>query len=254
MSPETRGPRTGRVPPHLRDKLEEKRERERRRELRGPLARRWWAIAGYVVVALLVGVAAGRGTAPDPLAAAVPVVRDQVAPLGNQADGIWTLGVGGNPPVSDGLAQLAGGDPSLVRENTEAWLQAYDTAIADLREVSVPAAGEGVRSLFLGAARVSRDAVEVLGRAAEEDGTLREVLITEARRLRTRSEGMLRAAQNALTRLEAEVSGEPAPPGPDTVAPSPLPELRATPAPAGSPAPGGQPGGGLEQPSPTSSP
>lgn len=254
MSPETRGPRTGRVPPHLRDRLQEKQERERRRELDGPLARRWWAIAGYVVVALLVGLAVGRGTASDPLAAVLPVLRDQVAPAGFQADGIWTLGVGGNPPVRDGLDQLAGGDPSLVRQSADAWLEAYDTAIADLRELTVPVAGEGVRSLFLDAARVSRDAVQVLARAAEEEGPLREVLITEARRLRTRSEGMLRAAEGAVSRLEAHVSGEPAPPGPDTVVPSPLPELRATPAPAGSPTDGGQAGGGAEQPSPTTSP
>lgn len=247
MTSDTRGPQPGKVPPHVRERLERKRAQAEERRRKGPPYRRWWAIAAYVAAALLIGLGAGLSLRPDPLADALDVVRGEVLPVGFQADSAWTLGTGGNPAISEGLTSLTTqNDPAVVQQNSQAWLDAYDeavTTLTGLRDLPAPAAAiTGLLSQFV---QTSRDAVEVLAVAADEEGDLRATLLTEVRRLRGRAQALLQEARAAVRRLEVEVLGEPVTPGPDTVVPPSQEPLRPTPAP--SPAAGATPDG---EPSP----
>ncbi|HEX2028711.1 MAG TPA: hypothetical protein VHF25_12025, partial [Nitriliruptorales bacterium] len=172
----TRGPRPGRVPPHIQDRLEAKRQRAERLQLLGPWYRRNPFVAAVAaVVGLVAGVVIGRVTAPDPVAEAAEAAEG----LQMRADAAlaqWESGTpSGAPPVSQAVDQLRSGDAALVTQWLDSWLTGYDTAIRGLDGEDVPVAAAGVRDLLLAALELQRDATATLGAAATVDGAGRDV-------------------------------------------------------------------------------
>ncbi len=213
MTTSTRGPGTGKVPPHIQDRLAAKRARAERRELLGP----WYRRAPFVgVVAALIGLSAGiaigRVTAPDPLAAAADELGSLALAV-EQSAMIWESGLPtGERSVQSGLTTLRDGDPSVVTEHLDTWLRAYGQAIAALEAAEVSPAADGARQLFVAAAELSRDATETVGAAAAVDADAREVLLIEAERIRARAVTYADAGQRVLQRLQGEdLRSEPSP-------------------------------------------
>lgn len=170
------------------------------------LARRQrWAVIGVVsLIALAAGVPIGRATAPDPDTAARPAVESTVLPLALEADGIWTSSSDGRVAVSEALVRLRrDGDPTLVDDNLEGWLQAYDAALVRLAAEDLPSAARPVQRQLIAAVTLSRDAVEVLAHAARvNDEPLRRDLTTEVGRLRSRSEQLTQSARSSTSDLD----------------------------------------------------
>lgn len=154
-------------------------------------------LAAVALVALLVGGLVGRATAPGGELDAQRAVETTVLPIALDADGIWTSSTESRPAISDALVTLRrDGDPTLVRANLEAWLTAYDQALVRLAAGDVPPAGRPVQRQLIAAVTLSRDAVEVLGHAAEvEDELHRRDLTTEVGRLRDRAEQLTASAR-----------------------------------------------------------
>lgn len=179
--------------------------RRRRDELR-LLARRHrvGTLVTVALVAALLGVLVGRMTAPGPEAGARAAVESNVVPLVLDADSIWTSGTGGGDPVSDAVIALSrDGDGQLVEDHHERWLEAYDAALTRMAGVDLPPTARPVQRQFMAAVTLSRDAVEVLGRAAvQEDTQAREELIAEVGRLRQRSEQLAQSARASMTDLD----------------------------------------------------
>lgn len=164
---------------------------------------RWGLLLAIVVVSLTVGGLLGRVYAPAEGPRARAAIEASVLPVVLDADGIWTAGADGRAPVSDALVALRSeGDPQLVEENIEAWLDAYDSAIVRLAGADLPMAARSVQRQFLTAVTFSRDAVEVLAHAATiEDPAVREDFITEVGRLRSRSEQLMQTARASTADL-----------------------------------------------------
>ncbi|MCC5949038.1 MAG: hypothetical protein JJT89_11335 [Nitriliruptoraceae bacterium] len=188
--------------------------RLRLRARRGHLGR----LAIGVVIALVVGIAVGRATAPDPGADVRSQVESSVLAISLESDGIWTAASDGRAAVSDGLVALRrDGDPSVVEDNLDAWLVAYDAAIVRVAGVDLAGPARPVQRQLITALTLSRDAVEVLGHAAEvDDEVLRTDLTTEVGRLRSRSEQLIQSARASTAELDG---------GRTDV--SPLPRLRS---------------------------
>lgn len=155
-------------------------------------------------VALFIGVLAGRASAPGPGPEARLAIETHVLPLVLDADSIWTSGVGGGSAVSDALLELGrDGEAELVLADEQRWLEAYDAALLRMAGLDLPAMARPVQRQYMAAVTLSRDAVEVLGRAARaRDEAVRDELIDEAARLRLRSEQLVQAARAATTDLD----------------------------------------------------
>lgn len=256
MTNHTRGPRKGRIPPHIQDRVERKRQKRAERIALGPWYRRRWAVAtAAALVALVAGISIGRVTAPDPVAEAAVQAGD-VLGVADQIEVIWQGGTAqGVPPVAAALDQLRGaGDASTVQASLDPWLTGYDRLIAQLETGGVAPAGDGVRRLTLAAAQLSRDAVETLGAAAATEGTARELLLDQVERLRARAQAHDASARRLLALLRGEEAAEvPAPEvtPPSLPRPSP-PAAEGSPPPQDSPAPEGDEGAAPE-PSPAGS-
>ncbi|MFP4635121.1 MAG: hypothetical protein ACLFRD_04600 [Nitriliruptoraceae bacterium] len=156
------------------------------------------------VIALLLGVLIGRGTASGPEADARQAVEATVLQIALDADGIWTSTTDDRPPVSEGLVRLRGdGDPRLVERHLDEWLAAYDQAMIRLAGEDLPASARPVQRQLIAGVMLSRDAVEVLGHAASiEDETARIDLTTEVGRLRMRSEQLIQSARASTADLD----------------------------------------------------
>jgi hypothetical protein len=183
------------------------RPRRASRTVRARLAARRLHLGTLVLVtavALLVGGAIGRVTAPGPEADAHRAVEASVLPVALDADGIWTSSTEGRVSVSEALIALRReGDPQLVDAHLEGWLGAYDAALVRLAAADVPPSARPVQRQFIHAVTLSRDAVEVLGHAATaDDELLRRDLTTEVGRLRTRSEQLTARARASISDLE----------------------------------------------------
>ncbi len=161
-------------------------------------------LAAVAILALLVGAVVGRATAPGPEADARRAVESTVLPLAMDADGIWTSTTDDRAPVSEALVLLRrDGDPRLVDRHLDDWLEAYDTALVRLAGEDLPPAARPVQRQLISGVALSRDAVEVLGHAAEvDDEVARRDLTTEVGRLRMRSEQQIQSARASTTDLD----------------------------------------------------
>ena len=238
---DTRGPRPGKVPPHVQGRLAEKRERAERRIAAGPPWRRLPAIAVYVVIALLIGLGIGVALAGgSPNEAAAEVITQQVVPIANEGNAVWTVGTSERAAVAGFLEQVSlGQDVTPIVENHEAWSSAITDVLTRLEAVEVPAEGAGVHALYLDAVRLTGQAIEVLGAAAAHEGVARNELLVEAARLRAMSESVLDQATRALVGLQGGDPGAPplAPVLPPVTGPAEDPATRFAPPPVPTDAP-----------------
>lgn len=205
MTNHTRGPRKGRVPPHIQDRVQEKRERRARRLAMGPWYRRPWAVAAFAaVLALIAGIVVGRLTAPDPVAAAVDEAESVIA-IADQSEVVWQGGTAqGAPPVRTAVEELRAGSTDMVTQNLDLWIATYDQVIGQLETAPAPPAADGVRRLAIVSAELSKDAVETLGAAAAADGAARDLLLDEVERIRARAEQYDASARRLLALLKGE--------------------------------------------------
>jgi hypothetical protein len=173
--------------------------RFRRWRYRARRSRLGWR-AGLVVATLFVGIAIGRWTAPPDDGGARRMLEDQVMPLALDADSIWTSASDGAPPVSEALVALQrDGDPTVVLESAGRWLRSYDTTIGRMAALELPSDARPVQRQFVAAVSLSRDAVEVLHRAARIDQPgRRQGLLTEVGRLRVRGEQLTQSARASI--------------------------------------------------------
>lgn len=247
MSNHTRGPRKGRVPPHIQERVERKREKRAERIALGPwYRRRWFLIPAVAAVALVAGIVLGRVTAPDPVGAAADEA-DEVMGILDRSEAIWRAGTPqGGLPVSNAVDELrANGTTETIVRSLDGWLTAYDQVIGQLETAGVPPAADGVRRLALASAQLSKDATETLGAAAAADGAARDLLLDEVERIRARAEQHHASARRLLALLRG---GE----LPDVDPAGTLPDLPRPTAPAAETAPADSPP--AEEPSPAESP
>ena len=192
-------------PPGGEDIDRQARRRRRWRRL-ALVARRWnlGVLTTVAVVALLLGAMIGRATDPGMGPEARAAVEATVLPVALDADGIWTSSTDGRASVSEALVGLRrDGDPALVEAHLEEWLTAYDAAVVRLAAADIPPAARPVQRQLIAAVTLSRDAVEVLGHAAEvEDELHHRDLTTEVGRLRTRSEQLTASARASTSDLD----------------------------------------------------
>lgn len=242
---DTRGPRPGKVPPHVQDRLAEKRERAEKRAAAGPAWRRTPAIVAYAVIAALIGLGIGASLyGGSPNEAAAEVITAEVVPLANEANAIWTVGTAERPAVADVVGQATLVDEvTPIIDNHAAWLAAIDDVSGRLEAVAVPGEATGILSLYLDAVHLTRQAIEVLGAAAAHEGVARNELLTEAGRLRAMAETVLDQATRALVGLQGGEAGAPsAPILPPVTGPTEDPTDRFAPAPDGTEAAAPDPG------------
>ena len=159
------------------------------------------ALVALLTAALTIPLA--RLTVPSSHIDARRAVEIALLPLALDADGIWTSGSVENASVSEALVAFRRDhDPQPVLANSEGWLRSYDDALSRIAAVEVPPVARPVQRQFLAAITLSRDAVEVLRYAAgQDDPRLREALITEAGRLRQRSEQLTQSARASVDDL-----------------------------------------------------
>lgn len=159
------------------------------------------------LVALLVGTIAGRMLASGPDGEAQGAVETTVLPLVVDADGIWTSSSDDRPPVAEALLALREGDARLVESSIEDWRDAYDAVLVRLAGLDLPSAARPVQREFITGVTLSRDAMEVLAHAATiDDPDHRRDLVTEASRLRQRSEQVVQGARASTLDLAGERS------------------------------------------------
>lgn len=253
MSNHTRGPRKGRVPPHIQERVERKRQRRAERLALGPWYRRpWFLITVAAVVALLAGIALGRFTAPDPVARAADEADDVIAIL-DQSEVIWQGGTAqGAPPVNAALDELrSAGTTTTIETALELWVTSYDRLIGQMETAGVPAAADGVRRLALASTQLSKDATETLGAAATVEGEARELLLDEVDRLRARAEQHDASARRLLAELRGEDADVPAPAASMPDLPRPTAARAESPPAAGEPSPDASPTDGTTEPEPS---
>lgn len=168
------------------------------------------------IAALLLGLMAGRATAPTVDESAIAAIEREILPLVVDADALWTAGSNGTPGVATQLQALrVDGDPDAVAPHVDAWLEAYDTVLLRLVGVEVPPTVRPVQRQFVSAVTLSRDAVEVISASIEvADPATRHELTSEAVRLRVRAEQLTQTAQAAITDLRGSVTSGVSVPGP----------------------------------------
>jgi uncharacterized protein YcbX len=181
------------------------------------LRSRWrpGVVAVAVLVGAAVGFAGGRASAPTDQVVAARAVEERLLPLVIDADGIWTSPSGEQLPVAEALVALRrDGAAADVEASLDGWLASYDSILLRLAGVDLPAAARPVQRQFISAVTLSRDAVEVLGRAASvEDLGARSELVVEVARLRQRSEQLTQAARASVADLAGQ-RADVAPPSP----------------------------------------
>lgn len=160
-------------------------------------------LGAVAVAALVLGLLAGRATAPTVDATAVDVVAREVVPLAVDADALWTAGAHDLPAVGDQVQELRRtGDASAVTPYVEGWLEAYDSLLRRIVGVEVPPSARPAQRQFVVALTLNRDAVVLLGTAAEaDDPALLRDLSSEALRLRIRAEEVTQTAHASLRDL-----------------------------------------------------
>ncbi|MBS3941763.1 MAG: hypothetical protein KG028_12470 [Actinobacteria bacterium] len=182
-----------------------------------------WAVV-LTLLALIAGFLFGRQSGEEPAVAAARQLEAEILPLALDADGIWTSAAGDVPSVSGAMVALQQeGDTSNVAEYGAYWLDAYDTLLDRMAAVEVDRVGRPIQRQFVNGVTLSRDAVEVLRRAADiENGERRAALLVEVGRLRMRGEQIVQSGRAGIGDLDGEGGGV-----------SRLPELPAFPEPGG---------------------
>lgn len=204
----TRGPATGKVPPHVQDRLEDKRRKREQRALKGPVYLRPLAIAGYVVLALLLGLAIGLALSGDPEQEIADTIAAEVAPLANEADALWRLGRGEVPAISEAAAALeATNDTTAIETHLDAWVEQHQRILDDIAAVEVEPLARPLRELYRAYVRAQLDGVVLLGAAASHDGSARQELLRASVRDFGRALTLLGEARTSL----AELGGPAAP-------------------------------------------
>jgi hypothetical protein len=166
----------------------------------------WGQVVLLTLVGLVIGIVIGRVSVTDPVSEAARAVDGGLLPLAMDAEGIWTSPGSDREAVSEAFVLLRReNDPSLVLENHDDWLQAYDTMLVQLAGEGMDPAARPVQRHVIASVVLSRDAVEVLGHAATvEDPLHRQDLLTEVGRLRQRSEQLMQSARAALLDLDGQ--------------------------------------------------
>jgi phage terminase large subunit-like protein len=133
------------------------------------------------------------------------VGEPQVAPLLREVDTLWIAGRDGRAPIGPAMVDLRQGGPVPDPEALAGWLEAHDTLLIRLVGVDLPLAARGAQRQGVVAVTLSRDAVEVLARAAEQpSGPLRDELAAESIRLRVRAEQVILAVEASVDDLRGE--------------------------------------------------
>jgi hypothetical protein len=169
---------------------------------RADSGRRMWT-GLLVVVAVVVGLVIGRSTVQDGAGIALRALEREVLPVVLDADAVWLGASGETGSVSGAIASLRAGDPGPVVAGAATWIAAYDTVLVRLVGVELPDPARPIQRQFVAGITLSRDAVEVLARAAEVPaGRHRADLVDEAVRLRMRSEQLVLAARASAADLD----------------------------------------------------
>ncbi len=154
----------------------------------------WLVLVAAVVLAL--GVWIGRSLAPATTGDARVVVESSVLPLVIEADALWTSSSDDRPPIAEALLAVRQGDPAPVTEHVEDWHSAYDSLLLRLAGLDLPSEARPVQREFITGVTLARDATVVLAHAASvTDPDHRTDLVTEASRLRQRSEQVVQNAR-----------------------------------------------------------
>ena len=159
------------------------------------LRRALWLVL-VAAVALALGVWIGRSLAPTTTGDARVVVESSVLPLVIEADALWTSSSDDRPPIAEALLAVRQGDPAPVTEHVEDWHSAYDSLLLRLAGLDLPSEARPVQREFITGVTLARDATVVLAHAASvTDPDHRTDLVTEASRLRQRSEQVVQNAR-----------------------------------------------------------
>jgi hypothetical protein len=169
-------PRSLRVPVSLR--LDDPRRRPRR-------------IAALLSVVFLLGASTGLLRTDDAAERAAATIEVRLLPLLGELDALWVSGRDGRLPIAEALTVLRDDGAPPSPEDIAAWLATHDNLLLRAAGVDLSAEGRAVQRHVLTAITVSRDAVEVLGRAASfVPGPARTELLVQVVRMRLRSEQM----------------------------------------------------------------
>jgi hypothetical protein len=162
-------------------------------------------VALAVLVALGSGAVLGLQRTTEPGANAAASFDETVAPLLREVDTLWGSGRDGRPPIGAAVTALRQAGPPPDAATVAGWLEAHDTLLVRIVGADVPLAARGAQRQGIIAVTLSRDAVEVLGRAAQlPSGAARDELVAESIRLRLRSEQVTLAVEASVDDLRGE--------------------------------------------------
>ncbi len=198
---DTRGPRPGKVPPHVKQRIEEQQARRERRsarmqQLRTPM------YVGAALLLLLIGFGIGRAT-EQPFASVAEEVRAELLPLANQADALWRNGLADKPAVIDAIDALnLVDDTSDIDAYYDVWLADLDAILVELRTADVAPEAYPLVEMLAHAVEMNRHAIVVLGAAVAHEGSARAELLAEVLNVRVQAQQIADAARNALSAWE----------------------------------------------------
>jgi hypothetical protein len=179
--------------------------------------RRPWRVAGLVLVALVAGLLVGSTRTADESIAAAAELELLLIPLLGDLDASWSSGRDGRPGIADALDGLRTGEGGPTEADVAAWLVSHDNLVLRLAGLDLRPEARGIQRHAIVAVTLSRDAIEVIGRAAAYNaGVTRSQLVVEATRLRIRSEQQVlavRASVDDLAGMRRRVSPLPVLPG-----------------------------------------
>lgn len=164
--------------------------------------RRPWRVGAFVAVALVTGLVIGSARQSDEAAAAATDLEALLIPLLGELDAMWSAGRDGRSAISDALDDLRRAEGGPGEGDVAAWLESHDNLVLRLAGLDLRPEARGVQRHAITAVTLSRDAVEVLDRAAAYNaGVTRTQLLGEATRLRIRSEQQVLAVRASVDDL-----------------------------------------------------
>jgi len=162
-------------------------------------------VALAMLVALGSGGILGLQRTSDPGAIGAAAFDETVAPLLREVDTLWSSGRDGRPPIGAAVTTLRQAGPPPDAATVAGWLEAHDTLLVRIVGADVPLVARGAQRQGIVAVTLSRDAVEVLGRAAQlPSGAARDEMVAESIRLRLRSEQVTLAVEASVDDLRGE--------------------------------------------------